>query len=118
MASAQCNVPQKLDGKVQKWTGLTSLRAKDVDVESLYDIPFDVNSNFLKQERDYSSIKEEAAGVTGALKTIADEYEMTIVQEVIKKKEQLELVKIQPEHKRPLSKSLPKKNYRQTSPAV
>jgi len=108
LASAQCNVAQKLDGKVQKWTGLTALRAKDVDVESLYDIPFDVNSNFLKQERDYSSIKEEAAGVTAALKTIADEYEMTIVQEVIKKKDQLELVKIQTEHKKAIEQIIAK----------
>ena len=108
LASAQCNVAQKLDGKVQKWTGLTALRAKDVDVESLYDIPFDVNSNFLKQERDYSSIKDEAAGVTAALNTIADEYEMTLVQEVIKKKDQLELVKLQPEHKKAIEQLIAK----------
>jgi energy-coupling factor transporter ATP-binding protein EcfA2 len=108
LASAQCNVPQKLDGKVQKWKGLTSLRAKDVDVERLYDIPFDANCNFLKQERDYSSIKDEAAGVTAALKTIADEYEMTIVQEVIKKKDQLDLVKLQPEHKKTIEQIIAK----------
>jgi len=108
LASAQCNVPQKLDSKVQKWTNLASLRAKDVDVESLYDIPFDVTSNFLKQEREYSSIKEESANVTSSLKTIADEYEISLVQEVIKKKDQLPLVKIQSDHKKAIEQIISK----------
>ena len=108
LASAQCNVAQKLDGKVQKWTSLAALRTKDVDVESLYDIPFDINSNFLKVERDYSSIKDEAASVAATLNTIADEYEITIVQEVIKKKDQLLLVKIETEHKKAIDQIISK----------
>jgi len=108
LATAQCNVPQKLGSKVQKWINLAALRAKDVDVESLYDIPFDTNSNFLKQERDYSSIKKEAANVASALKIIADEYEKSIVLEVIKKKDQLALVKISPEHKKAIEQIIAK----------
>ena len=109
LSSAQCNVPQKLDSKVQKWTNLASLRAKDVDVESLYDIPFDMTSNFLKQEREYSAIKEESANVTTSLKIIADEYEISLIQEVIKKQEQLPLVKIHSEHKKAIEKIIKKK---------
>src|SRR5690606_2369279 len=40
----------------------------------------------------------EAARVSPSLKTIAYEYERTTVQEFTKKKDQLPLIKIQPEH--------------------
>lgn len=100
LANAACNVKQKLDSKISLWTSLLAMRVKSTDVDKLYDIPFDTASNFMKVERDYSTIPIETAKVSDTLKAIADEYESTTIQEVQKKADQLDLVKISPEHKK------------------
>ena len=76
------------------------MRVKNTDVDKLYEIPFDIASNFMKVERDYDSIPKEAAKVAETLKVIADDYATTTIQEVKNKSEQLDLVKISPEHKK------------------
>ena len=100
LANVACNVKQKLDNKISLWSSLLAMRVKSTDVDKLYEIPFDTASNFMKVERDYDSIPLEAAKVTETLKIIADDYTTSTVQEVKTKAEQLDLVKISPEHKK------------------
>jgi energy-coupling factor transporter ATP-binding protein EcfA2 len=100
LSNAACNVKQKLDSKVTYWSSLLAMRVKNTDVDKLYEIPFDVTSNFMKVERDYDAIPKEAAKVSETLKAIADDYATTTIQEVKSKSEQLDLVKISPEHKK------------------
>ena len=76
------------------------MRVKSTDVDKLYEIPFDPASNFMKVERDYDAIPKEATKVTETLKAIADDYAFTMVEEVKNKAEQLDLVNINPEHKK------------------
>ncbi len=100
LGNAVCNVKQKLDAKISQWSGLLAMRVKSVDVDKLYQIPFDTSSNFMKVERDYSVIAMEAPKVSSSLKAIAEEYASTLVEEVKKKGDQLKLIKVSPEYKK------------------
>ena len=75
------------------------LRAEKVDAEKLYDIPFDTNSNFMKVERNYKEIATESRNIDKTIENIFNEYAEITVTEVKKKSEQLEIVKIDNEHK-------------------
>lgn len=99
LSNANCNLKQKLESKVNFWNVLLDLRAEKVDAEKLYDIPFDTNSNFMKVERNYKEIAIEMKNVDNTIENIFNEYAETTVAEVKKKSEQLDIVKIENEHK-------------------
>lgn len=99
LSNANCNLKQKLQSKVNLWNALLDLRAEKVDAEKLYDIPFDTNSNFMKVERNYKEIAIEIKNVDNTIENIFNEYAETTVAEVKKKSEQLDIVKIENEHK-------------------
>lgn len=84
------------------------LRAIKVDVERLYDIPFDTNSNFMKVERNYKEIATESEKIDKTIENIFNEYADTTIAEVKKKSEQLDLVKIDSEHKTVIKKIIEK----------
>ena len=99
LSNANCNLKQKLQSKVNLWNALLELRAEKVDAEKLYDIPFDTNSNFMKVERNYKEIATESRNIDKTIENIFNEYAEITVTEVKKKSEQLEIVKIDNEHK-------------------
>jgi hypothetical protein len=77
------------------------MRAKSVDVDSLNDIPFDTQTNFMKVERDYSSITTEGKNIDAQhLKAIFEDYASTTIAEVKNKADQLAIVKIPAEQKK------------------
>jgi hypothetical protein len=100
LANADCNVKQKIDGKITLWSGILAMRAKSVDVDSLNDIPFDTQTNFMKVERDYSSIATEGKNIDATLKAIFEDYASTTIAEVKNKADQLAIVKIPAEQKK------------------
>ena len=100
LANADCNVKQKIDGKITLWSGILAMRAKSVDVDSLNDIPFDTQTNFMKVERDYSSIATEGKNIDATLKAIYEDYASTTIAEVKNKADQLAIVKIPADQKK------------------
>lgn len=99
----ECNVKGKIDGKVALWKQLLEMRCTSVDVDRLYQIPFDVPTSFMKVVRDYGQIKTESVAVDKTLKSIHQDYTDTAVAEIKKKESQLDLVKIPPDHKKKIA---------------
>jgi hypothetical protein len=108
LSQANCNLKQKLQTKINLWNSLLDLRAVKFDVERLYDVPFDTNSNFMKVERNYKEIATESKNIDKTIENIFNEYAETTIAEVKKKSEQLELVKIADEHKTLIKKIIEK----------
>lgn len=100
LAQLDCNVPEKIDKKIQLWSDLLSWLSKSVDVDRLYQIPFDTATNFMKIVRDYSIIKKESSTVDAALVKIHNDYTSTAVAEIKKREQQIEIVKLTPELKK------------------
>jgi hypothetical protein len=75
------------------------MRAERVDIERLYDVPFDTVSNFMKVERNYKAIATESKNIEKTIENIYNEYAETTVAEVKQKAKQLEIVKISEEYK-------------------
>jgi len=99
LADANCNVKQKLQSKINLWNSLLELRNERVDVDRLYDVPFDTGSNFMKVERNYKAISVECKSIDKTIENIYQEYANTTVSEVKKKAGQLDMVKIPEEQK-------------------
>ena len=100
LAQLDCNVPEKINKKIQLWSDLFSWRSKSVDVDRLYQIPFDTATNFMKIVRDYSIIKKESQAVETTLVKIHDDYASTAVTEIKKREQQIEIVKLSAELKK------------------
>jgi ABC-type cobalamin/Fe3+-siderophores transport system ATPase subunit len=100
LAQLDCNVPEKINKKIQLWSDLFSWRSKSVDVDRLYQIPFDTATNFMKIVRDYSIIKKESQAVETTLVKIHDDYASTAVTEIKKREQQIEIVKLSTELKK------------------
>ena len=99
LSKITCNVAQRLDNKIQLWNQLVNKKAVSVDIDRLYQIPFDTVSNFMNMEVDYSNIKKEADAVEQTLEKIYNSYAQNTVEEIKNKADQLELIKISPEVK-------------------
>ncbi len=104
LANVDCNVKYKLQSKIDLWNSLLGLRAESVDIDRLYDIPFDTASNFMRVERNYKAIATESKNIDKTIENIYNEYAETTVSEVKKKAKQLELIKIADEQKAVISK--------------
>lgn len=108
LSNANCNLKQKLQSKVNLWNALMDLRAIKVDVERLYDVPFDTNSNFMKVERNYKEIATESKKIDNTIENIFNDYADTTIAEVKKKSAQLEIIKITDEQKTAIKKMIEK----------
>jgi len=75
-----------------------------VDIDRLYQMPYDKASSFMNIERDYSIIQKEADKVEQSLEKTYNTYAETIVDEVRRKADQLDLIKITPEQKNQIAK--------------
>ena len=104
LSNAECNISQLLDNKIQLWSLLLSKKVTTVDIDRLYQMPYDKVSNFMYIESDYSNIKKEADTIEQTLEKIYNTYAQTIVDEVRKKADQLDLIRITPEHKNQIAK--------------
>ena len=104
LSNAECNISQLLDNKIQLWSTLLSLRVTAVDIDRLYQMPYDKASSFMNIERDYSIIQKEADKVEQSLEKTYKTYAETIVDEVRRKADQLDLIKITPEQKNQIAK--------------
>ena len=104
LSKAECNVPDMFFNKVQLWSLLLGKRVTSVDIDRLYQMPYDKVSSFMYTESDYSNIKKEADKVDETLEKIYNSYAQTIVDEVKTKAGTLELVKILPEHRKQIEK--------------
>ena len=100
LANVVCNVKQKLDSKITLWSSLLAMKVRNVNVENLHNIPFDTSSNFMKVEREYSTIITEAPLVSISLQSIFNDYAENTIKEVKDKAKQLELIKIAPDLKK------------------
>lgn len=99
LSQLDCNLQNKIDTPIKHWNNLLQLRQKNVDIDRLYQIPFDTNSNFMKVERDYAAIKQHANQINETLKNIYEDYAQTTIAEISKKNEQLPLINIADNHK-------------------
>lgn len=100
LSGATCNVRSKIDNKTALWNSLLQLKAGAVDTERLKIIPFDTATNFMRVEKDYTAILNEAKTVDDTLQTIYNDFERTTVIEVKKKADQLEIINIAPNQKK------------------
>lgn len=100
LAQLNCNVHEKINKKIQLWSDLFSWRSKSVDIDRLYQIPFDTATNFMRIVRDYSIINKESETVDATLSKIHDDYTLTAVTEIKKREQQLEIVKLSEELKK------------------
>ena len=104
LANADCNLKSKLLSKTNLWNSLLALKADKVDIDRLYDVPFDTASNFMKVERNYKGIAVESKKIDKTIESIYNEYAQTTITEVKRKAKQLEIVKILDEYKTVISK--------------
>ncbi|MDD4759575.1 MAG: BREX-3 system P-loop-containing protein BrxF [Bacteroidaceae bacterium] len=104
LSKAECNVPDMFFNKVQLWSLLLGKRVTSVDIDRLYQMPYDKVSSFMYTEIDYSNIKKEADKVDETLEKIYNAYAQTIVDEVKTKADTLELIKISSEHRKQIEK--------------
>lgn len=104
LSKADCNVSDMLFNKIQLWNLLLEKRVTAVDIDRLYQMPYDKVSSFMYTESDYSIIKKEADKVDETLEKIYNSYAQTVVNEVKRKASTLELVKIAPEHRKQIEK--------------
>lgn len=100
LSNATCNVKDMFHNKIQLWTLLLSKRVTTVDIDRLYQMPYDKASNFMYVESDYSKIENEAGKVEETLEKIYNTYAQTIVDEVRSKAKTLALIQISPEHRK------------------
>ena len=103
LSNADCNVNHKLISKINLWNSLLALRAERVDIDRLYDVPFDTVSNFMKVERNYKAIAVESKNIDKTIENIYNDYAQTTIAEVKKKAKQLEIVKIANEYKKTIT---------------
>jgi len=103
LALLECNVRAKIENKIKLWEQLLEMRSTSVDVDRLYQIPFDVATSFMKVVRDYDQVKTESASVDKTLKSIHKDYMDTAITEIKRKESQLVLVKIPADHKKAIA---------------
>lgn len=103
LAQLDCNVEIKIANKISLWTTLYSLRCKSIDIDRLYQNPFDTGSSFMKVERNYAEIKKEGAAIEKTLENIFNDYSNTAVAEIKKNEKQLDLIKIPAEQKKSIA---------------
>ncbi|MFA6589487.1 MAG: DUF6079 family protein, partial [Bacteroidales bacterium] len=103
LSRADCNLKQKLHSKINSWNSLLDTRVKSVDADRLYDVPFDIASNFMKVERNYQEIVVESENINESIENIFNEYAETTVAEIKRKATQLDIINIADEHKRAIN---------------
>jgi len=99
LAQIDCNVHEKINKKIQLWSDLFTWRSKSIDVDRLYQIPFDTDTNFMKIVRDYSIIKKESLAVETTLVKINNDYSSTAITEITKREHLLDIIKLSAELK-------------------
>jgi hypothetical protein len=108
LAELDCNVNLKVYDKLKEWQDLSAFKASNVDVEELYQNPFDNTSMFMKIPRNYGDINELLNNIDKDIETIYNEYSKTTVEEVTKNKDQLKLATLSASQKEPIQEIIDK----------
>ncbi|MFD1616565.1 DUF6079 family protein [Gelatiniphilus marinus] len=108
LAELDCNVNAKVYDKLKEWQDLSAFKASNVDVEELYQNPFDNTSMFMKIPRNYGNINEMLNNIEKDIDTIYNEYSKTTVEEVTKNKGQLKLATLSASQKETIKEIIDK----------
>lgn len=99
-----CVSVSKFNRTVQEWRNLLLFQGRALNTDKLQSIPFDTQSNFMRNKEDYSKIMETINGIDAALEQMKKEYEVQVVNEIIKSKDNLEHAKVTENHRATITK--------------